>query len=628
MNGNTMPAGDIRRAGTVRAGLLEAVRRRGWVLVVCAAVFALAASATARASTFNVNTTSDTAASTAECAGVPGDCSLRQAIDKAGSGAGADTIFVPSGQYKLTLGQLVIGAPQSGLVIIGAGARDVVIDGSSVNGSGGTRVFDVQTEASISQLTITHGHADPTGGGIQVESGGSLTLSNSTVSANIATGSSTNGSGGGIYNAGTLDASGATITGNTATTLTANPVLLGMGGGIYNAGSSLTLRNDTIDGNSAGGSLPLGNGGGLATNAAASPTLTNVTLTRNRTGFGGTGSNLFTAAGSASPTVHNTIVAQGTGAAANCSAPAQSTGNNLEDANSCSFNAAGDRPGTTSPGLGPLADNGGPTDTRALLAGSPAIDAGSNTNCPATDQRGLARPQGPSCDIGAYELAVGSAIIPPSHTTLPSSPSVPGATFPPAVLGKTFNLVPVSGTVRYLLPNGQQYNPLLSAVQAPLGTIVEASKGRARVISARNSAGLQQNADFYDGPFQVRQSLEARKPGKPRTGITDLFLRFGDFRDCDRADRKQIQAVAARKRRRLWGRGRGSYRTRGNYGSASVRGTWWFTKDLCDGTEFYVREGVLKVRDNTRRKTITLRAGGRYLAEAPPDHVLPKRGSQ
>jgi hypothetical protein len=54
-------------------------------------------------------------------------------------------------------------------------------------------------------------------------------------------------------------------------------------------------------------------------------------------------------------------------------------------------------------GLGPLADNGGPTLTHALLAGSPAIDAADGAVCPATDQRGVARPQGAGCDVGAYE---------------------------------------------------------------------------------------------------------------------------------------------------------------------------------------------------------------------------------
>jgi hypothetical protein len=55
-------------------------------------------------------------------------------------------------------------------------------------------------------------------------------------------------------------------------------------------------------------------------------------------------------------------------------------------------------------GLGPLADNGGPTLTHALLAGSPAIDAADDAICPATDQRGTVRPQGAACDVGAYEF--------------------------------------------------------------------------------------------------------------------------------------------------------------------------------------------------------------------------------
>jgi hypothetical protein len=603
-----MRAGDITLVGTRRAGLLDTRRRRGWLLLLCAALVSLAASPTARASTFNVNTTSDNGAtSTSECAGAPGDCSLRQAIHKAANSAGDDTIFVPSGQYKLSQGALLVAEPS--LVIIGADARNTEIDGP-----GGTRVFGILNGASpsISQLTITGGLAfglDSQGGGIRVESGGVLTLSNSTVRNNTALGSSTNGSGGGIYNAGTLVASRDTINGNTASTLTASPTTIGIGGGIDNEGA-LTLVNSTITNNTAGGGNVLGQGGGLATAAApasgANPfsMLTNVTLTSNITGLGGAGPNLSTA--SKATSAQNTIVALA--GDANCSGAIQSNGNNLEDRSTCGLGAAGDRSNTSPNPIGDLAPNGGPTDTQALFPGSPAIDAGSNSGCPSSD-----------------ELAVGSTPNPPSHA---NPPSVLGATLPPAVLGKTFNLVPVRGTVTYLLPNGRRYNPLQSAVQAPLGTIVEASDGKARVISARNSAGLQQNADFYDGPFQVRQSLDPRKPGVPRTGITDLFLRFGDFGDCDRADRKQIQAVAARKRRRLWGKGKGAYRTRGNYGSASVRGTWWFTKDFCDGTEFFVREGVVKVRDNTRRRTVTIRAGQRYIAKAPPDHVLPRRGSQ
>jgi hypothetical protein len=62
----------------------------------------------------------------------------------------------------------------------------------------------------------------------------------------------------------------------------------------------------------------------------------------------------------------------------------------------------GDQP-STDPLVGPLADNGGPTLTHALLEGSPAIDAGDDSVCPAVDQRGIARPQGAACDVGSYE---------------------------------------------------------------------------------------------------------------------------------------------------------------------------------------------------------------------------------
>jgi hypothetical protein len=72
----------------------------------------------------------------------------------------------------------------------------------------------------------------------------------------------------------------------------------------------------------------------------------------------------------------------------------------LDSDNSCVLIGPGDLPGVA-PLLGPLANNGGPTDTHALLAGSPAIDAGGI--CAPTDQRGVTRPQGPACDIGAFE---------------------------------------------------------------------------------------------------------------------------------------------------------------------------------------------------------------------------------
>jgi hypothetical protein len=85
-----------------------------------------------------------------------------------------------------------------------------------------------------------------------------------------------------------------------------------------------------------------------------------------------------------------------------------SQGNNVSSDDSCPFTKPTDKQ-NTNPRLGPLTNNGGPTDTRALLAGSPAIDRATNTNCPSTDQRGVRRPQNGDantsaiCDIGAFE---------------------------------------------------------------------------------------------------------------------------------------------------------------------------------------------------------------------------------
>ena len=112
--------------------------------------------------------------------------------------------------------------------------------------------------------------------------------------------------------------------------------------------------------------------------------------------------------------LRNTIVADGAAKTegANCyGAGFQSDGHNIDSLDECSFAAAGDRV-NTNPLIGPLASNGGPTQTMALLPGSPAIDAAA-LPCPPTDQRGVPRPQGPGCDIGAYEVFVPPTPPPP-----------------------------------------------------------------------------------------------------------------------------------------------------------------------------------------------------------------------
>ena len=127
--------------------------------------------------------------------------------------------------------------------------------------------------------------------------------------------------------------------------------------------------------------------------------------------------SVFSATGSGSITFLNTIVANNNSAGApECDgSPSNlfSNGYSLDSDNTCDIVNA-------NPTLGPLQDNGGPTFTHELLAGSPAIDAGTNTGCPATDQRGVARPIKVTCDMGAYEqdLALPDLLVMKSATTL------------------------------------------------------------------------------------------------------------------------------------------------------------------------------------------------------------------
>jgi hypothetical protein len=106
-----------------------------------------------------------------------------------------------------------------------------------------------------------------------------------------------------------------------------------------------------------------------------------------------------------------------------------SFGNNIENGTSCQFTAAGDK--NADPKLGELEDNGGDTDTRELLASSPAIDAADDEVCPAIDQRGVDRPQGDHCDMGAYEFP--QEPREPQEPQEPTNPRNPIEPIPPGI---------------------------------------------------------------------------------------------------------------------------------------------------------------------------------------------------
>ena len=350
------------------------------------ALFVLARPAVSGSTDLAVTKTADTN----DSACTQSDCSLREAIVHANT-FGADFIDVPAGTYKLTregsgedfadTGDLDV---RKGVIIRGEGARETIIDGGGID-----RVFHMPTQQTstpfsigISGVTITGGSVpDSPGGGIYHEAfNATLNLFNSTVRGNEAN------EGGGITNRGV----GSTIT-ITGSTVSANKAEIG--GGIQNQRDTLTLANSTVSGNSSeryGGGIELFDG---------TATITNSTVASNKAKEEGGGINVGTSA-----TFKNTIVANNKSAfktSNNCSDPVISEDNNLENGTSCGFTRPGDV-NAKKPKLGKLKDNGGPTNTHALLKGSKVIDAG-GAPFPATDQRGVTRPQGAANDIGAYE---------------------------------------------------------------------------------------------------------------------------------------------------------------------------------------------------------------------------------
>jgi CSLREA domain-containing protein len=333
------------------------------------------AAAPVSAATVVVNTTTDQALGSCSSS-----CSLRDAVATANPG---DTVQVPAGHYVLTLGDII---SETSLTIVGAGARSTVLDGNGASrifqfpNSGGTQAVELDDLSLINGLAATPDVRNRILVGGALTGKASLTLRRCRLAGNQAL------VGGAVYALGDLTIDQCTITGNTA-----NQGFFG-GGGIAANGNTFTMTNSTVTGNTA-----IGLGGG-ALIAVSELHLINITVTANQASLGGGG--LFL---SGNGSLANSIIADNTGGDCDLVDSIPFTDHNLDSDSSCGFVDAGSHPGVN-PLLGPLANNGGATDTHALLAGSPAIDAGNNATCRATDQRGVTRPQGPACDIGAFEI--------------------------------------------------------------------------------------------------------------------------------------------------------------------------------------------------------------------------------
>ena len=429
------------------------------------------------------------------CATSGGVCTLRAAIQEVNANPGPDVV-VPGGVYFLSAGQLSIavdlnlsGAGAESTIVDGsslgrvfhiAGSATAELSGITIRNGLHTIGGGIRNDGdlTLNSITIAASSVTQRGGGIFNE-GGNLTLNDSTVSGNSA-----GITGGGIHNIGTMTINNSEISGNSGggitnryggsvltindsvisgnsakhaagisnqldsivtvndTTISSSSTSYALGGAAIgnNAGGVFTINNSAITGNTAGAatsgisnsgemtvnnSTISGNGARGIENAASGVLSVNNSTVANNASYG-----IYNSGNAA--TLKNTIVANN-GFGGDCEGPITSAGHNLSSDSSCGLTGLGDL-SNTSPGLSPLADNGGPTFTHALLPGSPAIDAGSS-DCPppGTDQRGAARPGDgdgdgtATCDIGAYECPTGGCLT-PTATPTPSVTPTPDPT--------------------------------------------------------------------------------------------------------------------------------------------------------------------------------------------------------
>ena len=195
----------------------------------------------------------------------------------------------------------------------------------------------------------------------------------------------------------------------------------------------------------------------------------------------------------------------------------------------------------------------------------------------------------------------------PDPQPKPGPPPVAfAAPLPTPENGEKVVVAPKAGTVFVTLPSGKKVK-LKEGQTIPVGSLVDATRGKVTLTSV-NRKGETQTAVFFGGVFLVQQ--------QEGSGLVVLKLRGA--LDCGKAARSGRVAGrlerGGKKSRKLWGSGKGNFRTEGNNGSATVRGTIWLTEDRCSGTFFKVSQGVVTIRDFGAGETFQLGKGKSYLA--------------
>jgi hypothetical protein len=180
---------------------------------------------------------------------------------------------------------------------------------------------------------------------------------------------------------------------------------------------------------------------------------------------------------------------------------------------------------------------------------------------------------------------------------------------PAPSFGRTVELTPVSGTVLVRAPGQARFTRLTARRLVPVGTVVSTIAGQVRLSAATATPGHIQTGEFHAGTFSIRQP-------RPQGGLTDLMLIDNRSVRAACGSAQPRAGLGARILGLLRGDAHGGFSTVGRFAAATVRGTQWGVRNLCDGTFVVVQEGIVVVRDFRRHRNVTLRTGQTYLATA------------
>lgn len=448
------------------------------------------------------------------CATALGTCTLRAAIQETNALSGADVITLSAGTYTLSIagrGEQIAATGDlditDSLTINGAGASTTIIDAGALD-----RVFDFRAASRqyvVSGVTLRNGNTastSPSAGGCITLGGGDLTLTDSAVTGCTAPSTA----GGGIWIDPSTSATilRSTISGNSSP----------QGGGINSQGT-VTIANSTISGNGT----TTGTGTAIFAHVAGTMTLRNVTIASNL------GFLAVRVASPAQVNARNVIIANGT-TTDNCSGPITNLGNNLEYPGTlCGFTQA-------NPLLAALANNGGPTQTHALNVGSAAIDAGDAATCAASpvsnvDQRGLVRPVGTRCDIGAVEASTLPGLtLQPADTTVSVGQ---GAQFEVGAVGSglsyQWQISTNGGTSWSAIANTTPYSGATTAILSVAGVPGRSNGTRFRAVVTNTAGSTTSNSATLTvvGPMSTSvSSLRFSASGGAITAAQSVSVTF------------------------------------------------------------------------------------------------------